>query len=116
MVLSLTHGAAGRRQHIWTFASGLTEVSSSLPFEDCPCDISRYTAVPALILLEMIIFVRVAFTPNGLLILCSTQMTSSGMPCGQDCTCTANSTCCELNNPPWFTKNLPTVTTVMTLN
>ena len=28
---------------------------------------------------------------------------------GQDCTST--STCCEFNNPPWFTKNLPTATT-----
>ena len=28
---------------------------------------------------------------------------------GQDCT--SNSTCCQLNNPPWFTKNLPTNTT-----
>ena len=28
---------------------------------------------------------------------------------GQDCT--ANSTCCQLNNPPWFTKSLPTATT-----
>ena len=42
-----------------------------------------------------------------MLILCST-------PCndvlwdGQDCTPT--STCCQLNNPPWFTKNLPTST------
>ena len=28
---------------------------------------------------------------------------------GQDCTST--STCCQFNNPPWFTKNLPTETT-----
>ena len=27
---------------------------------------------------------------------------------GQNCTST--STCCQLNNPPWFTKNLPTAT------
>ena len=28
---------------------------------------------------------------------------------GQDCI--ANSTCCQFNNPPWFTKNLSTATT-----
>ena len=28
---------------------------------------------------------------------------------GQNCTST--STCCQLNNPPWFTKNLPNATT-----
>ena len=47
--VSLTHGVAGRCQHIWTFASGLTEVSSSYPFEDCPCDTSSYSAVPAFV-------------------------------------------------------------------
>jgi hypothetical protein len=25
--------------------------------------------------------------------------------------CTSNSTCCQLNNPPWFTKNLTNATT-----
>jgi hypothetical protein len=25
--------------------------------------------------------------------------------------CTSNSTCCQLNNPPWFTKNLTSATT-----
>ena len=28
---------------------------------------------------------------------------------GEDCTST--STCCQFNNPPWFTKNLPNATT-----
>ena len=25
-----------------------------------------------------------------------------------DVLCTSTSTCCQLNNPPWFTKNFPT--------
>ena len=36
--ISLTHGGAEERQHIWTFAAGLTEVGSSYLSEDCPCD------------------------------------------------------------------------------
>ena len=47
--VSLTHGATGRRQHIWTFAAGLTEVASSFPLEDCPCDTSNYDIIPSFI-------------------------------------------------------------------
>ena len=38
--LSLTHGAPGSRQHIWTFANGFFTGSqnSSLPRFRCPCD------------------------------------------------------------------------------
>ena len=45
--VSLTHGSAGRRQHIWTFAAGATEVNqgSNIP-EDCPCDAASYDHVP----------------------------------------------------------------------
>ena len=38
--VSLTHGGAGSRQHIWTFAAGLTEVETMPVFFplQCPCD------------------------------------------------------------------------------
>ena len=36
--LSLTRGAPGSRQHIWTFASGLYTVSHNRPYYQCPCD------------------------------------------------------------------------------
>ena len=35
--LSLTHGATGSRQHIWTFASGISTGGIFLR-EQCPCD------------------------------------------------------------------------------
>ena len=36
--VSLTHGPRGTRQHIWTFAAGLTEsVLPSYPETACPC-------------------------------------------------------------------------------
>ena len=47
--VSLTHGGAGRRQHICTFAAGLTEVGTSFPVEDCPCDTGNYDRVPAFV-------------------------------------------------------------------
>ena len=49
--VSLTHGAAGRRQHIWTFAAGVTEVNNTnYLIYKCPCDISRnYDHVPAFV-------------------------------------------------------------------
>ena len=36
--LSLTHGSAGSREHIWTFAGGLAENPRYYPVEMCPCD------------------------------------------------------------------------------
>ena len=47
--VSLTHGGAGRRQHIWTFAAGITESSYSYPDAKCPCDTGNYTRVPAFV-------------------------------------------------------------------
>ena len=46
--VSLTHGGAGSRQHIWTFAAGQTEGSVYLTFK-CPCDIHNYDHVPAFV-------------------------------------------------------------------
>ena len=72
--VSMTHGGNGSRQHIWTFAAGLSKVTARYPNECCPCDSAPYSIVP-----EMITFVRVVFTWNGLLIMYSIRMMSSGM-------------------------------------
>ena len=57
--LSLTHGASGSRQHIWTFASGwFTENSDrNWPNTQCPCDNNNTS--PHLLLWAMTIFVKV---------------------------------------------------------
>ena len=104
--VSLTHGGTGSRQHIWTLAAGLSEVTTRFSISGCPCDTASYSDVPS-------------FVGNDY--FCESGVHSEWCPYtfvlypndvlwdGQDCT--ANSTCCQLNNPPWFTKNLPNATT-----
>ena len=60
-----------------------------------------------LLLLEMITSVRVAYTLSGFIQI---QFYPDDIVWeAEDCICT--SVCCQLNNPPWFIKNLPVVTT-----
>ena len=103
--VSLTHGGAGSRQHIWTFAAGITEVGIGLfPFQ-CPCDTHNYNDVPAFVGDDY-------FCESGLHSPWSDQFilhSDDALWDGQNCT--SNSTCCQLNNPPWFTKNLTSATT-----
>ena len=103
--VSLTHGGAGSRQHIWTFATGRTEVDTDVFPDQCPCDVHDYNDVPA--------FVRDDFfCESGFHSAWSNQLMlfpDDVLWDGQNCT--SNSTCCQLNNPPWFTKNLTNSTT-----
>ena len=110
--LSLTHGASGSRQHIWTFASGLFAESRSNTWQKyrCPCDNDNTYRSPP-------------FVGNDY--FCESTRTESnwGYPShnrfrffpndllwdGQ--VCEGGGTCCKLNNPPWFTKNLANRTT-----
>ena len=103
--VSLTHGGAGSRQHIWTFVAGATEVNTGLLFEICPCDLHNYNRVPAFVGDDF-------FCESGLHSRWSLQymfFPDDVLWDGQNCTST--STCCQLNNPPWFTKNLTSATT-----
>ena len=108
--VSLTHGGAGNRQHIWTFAAGISEVRSGILDEGCPCD----RAAPSIVysVLEMITSVRVVYTLSGTATVVY-SIYDDALWDGQNCT--ANSTCCQFNNPPWFIKNLP-LQQLMTLN
>ena len=47
--VSLTYGGAGSQQHIWTFATGLTEVDTNFLSNRCPCDTHNYDRVPAFV-------------------------------------------------------------------
>ena len=104
--ISLTYGVDSSRQHIWTFAAGLTEAGIDSG-HDCPCDSSRFDRVPAFIGNDY-------FCESGLHSAWRSPDTVRFYPDdvlwdGEDCIST--STCCQFNNPPWFTKNLPTATT-----
>ena len=109
--VSLTHGGAGRRQHIWTFSAGRSEISRDfIRFSICPCNTTSARAAPA-------------FVGNDY--FCESGLQSEWVDSqhfgvfffddvlwdGQNCSSTRLSTCCQFNNPPWFTKNLPTATT-----
>ena len=106
--VSLTYGGAGSRQHIWTFAAGLSEEGASFLASKCPCDIYNDASVPA-------------FVGNNLFCESGFHSFWSGSRSqfifypddvlwdGQNCI--SNSTCCQLNNPPWFTKILTNATT-----
>ena len=106
--VSLTHGGAGSRQHIWTFAAGLTEGSTNYLTAKCPCDIhniNNYNHVPAFVGDDF-------FCESGFHSPWSWQFIlypDDVLWDGQDCTST--SSCCQFNNPPWFTKNLTNATT-----
>ena len=106
--VSLTHGGAGSRQHIWTFAAGITETSSSWPNEHCPCDTPSYNhTIPSFVADDY--FCESGLHSNWIDNYFTVLHSNDVLWDGQDCTST--STCCQLNNPPWFTKNLPTATT-----
>ena len=104
--VSLTHGRSGSREHIWTFAAGWTEshsFSGDITYR-CPCDTSRNDTVPS-------------FVGNDY--FCESGVNSDWIgydiypndPLWDGQNCTDNSTCCEFNNPPWFTKTLNASTT-----
>ena len=104
--MSLTHGANGSRQHIWTFAAGPSEVTTRLQNYSCPCDTAPPSVVPAFVGNDY-------FCESGLHSEWNGQygvfFSNDVLWDGQNCT--SNSTCCQFNNPPWFIKNLPNATT-----
>ena len=104
--LSLTHGAPGSRQHIWTFTGGwfTGSRSSRYPSYRCPCDNGNTSSSPPFVgndyfceSVKTLVHWQYRFIPNALL--------------WDGQVCEGGGTCCQLNNPPWFTKNLTSPTT-----
>jgi hypothetical protein len=109
--VSLTHGAAGSRQHIWTFAAALYQTKFFSSRESaffCPCTSTLVTwqhQIPSFI---------------GNNYFCDTGNPGPRVQRGRVYStdpmwdgegCSATSTCCQLNNPPWFCTTLPRPTT-----
>lgn len=114
--LSITHGAPGSRQHIWSFAVAYFEGARGNGVNShCPCDSGYRNVYPPR-------FVRNDyFCESG-----ATYNTRSGTPAtnrfypsdplwdGRDCVKgdpRIDHTCCEFNKPPWFLKKLDNPTT-----
>ena len=106
--VSLTHGAEDLRQHIWTFAAGITQNSENHhTTSTCPCDAENQVITPQ------------AFIGDDY--MCESSPTSGphagdhifygDHPLWDGEGCKATSTCCVFNTPPWFTRDLPGPTT-----
>ena len=102
--LSLTHGAPGSRQHIWTFAAALYEQDPNYnQIWVCECTNTNYNwpyQVPSFVGNDYFCdtgnpgpnYVHGRVYPDDPL--------WDGKGCGP------SSTCCQLNNPPWFCTSL----------
>ena len=110
--LSLTHGPAGSRQHIWSFVSALHEIDPHLnlttAYTICPCintEVYWPYRVPSFI---------------GENYFCDTGDADPGWsptevytddPLWDGEGCGPTNACCQYNTPPWFCATLPQPTT-----
>ena len=104
--LSLTHGAPGSRQHIWTFASGRMTGNHTgyATREQCPCDNGNTYPSPSFVGNDYFCeSVEAQRSWRGVFY--------SNAPLWDGQVCEGGGTCCKFNNPPWFTKNLANSTT-----
>ena len=100
--VSLTHGSPGSRQHIWTFAAGASEAEPTAD-DSCPCDATISIDIPP-------------FVSGNYFCESGSNFESPGGfypddPLWDGQNCTLSSTCCSMNNPPYFTKQLSSPTT-----
>ena len=103
--VSVTHGTP--RNHIWTFADGLSESNPTAP-NVCPCDASIEIRVPSFVGEDYFCesgVNRPWFGGNTDYIFRSNDTLWDG----EDCL--SSSTCCSRRNPPYFVKQLLTSTT-----
>ena len=96
--ISLTHGR-NPRKHIWTFAAALDEVGSYTAY-NCPCTNVHQTSPQPPNFIGNDYFCDTGTAHRYEYILHSDDPLWDGAGCGP-----AN-TCCSLNNPPWFYKQL----------
>lgn len=107
--LSLTHGMAGSRQHIWSFLIGFAENPTEFLDERCPCDDANmsppYVVVP--FVGSNYFYESGSEGPNSY----PSNIFNVLDPVWDREGCNPNSNCCSFNNPPWFSTTLPTPTT-----
>ena len=101
--MSVTHGQAGARQHVWTFAAVRHEMERVAIFS-CPCidtGSSTIQAVPGFVGNNY-------FCDAGPDVSFGQTSVHPSNPLwdGEGCV-SATNTCCEFNNPPFFCTTLP---------
>ena len=105
---SLTHGSPGSREHIWTFAAGATENTYRLTYDsqkgNCPCDTYIHIGIPSFV--GECYFCESGDNTN---VYAERFFPNDPLWDAQGCIC--QSTCCSMNDPPYFTKELPNPTT-----
>ena len=103
--VSLTHGAAGSRQHIWSFVSAFSETCpDNNPRINCRCtnnNVNWPYQIPSFIGNNYFCDTGNPGPGFSLTAVYSDDPLWDGQGCGP------TSTCCELNNPPWFCTTLP---------
>ena len=100
--VSLTHGAAGSRQHIWSFAAAEYE-SETNPSDICPCinpNIDWPYQLPSFIGNNYFCDTGSRGHPSGTTVFPNNPLWD-GEGCGPI------NTCCQFNTPPWFCTTLP---------
>ena len=105
--VSLTHGSAGSRQHIWTFTAALYETAGN-PATVCSCintNINWPYQVPSFIGDNY--FCATGNPGPGFINsnVYADDLLWDGEGCGP------TNACCEFNTPPWFCTTLPQPTT-----
>ena len=98
--VSLTHGSP--RQHIWTFAAGATEDDPDRN-NVCPCDANMNINIPPFVGEDY-------FCESGVNSGLANRRLYSDDPLWDGKGCSNTSSCCSFNNPPYFTKQLPSPT------
>ena len=102
--ISMTHSSSPR-QHIWTFAAG---VSETVDWESaCPCDTNHTIHIPPFVGNNY--FCESGVNEPWDSSRHYTLHTNDTLWDGENCL--SSSTCCSLYNPPYFVKQLPTPTT-----
>ena len=98
--VSLTHGSP--RQHIWTFAAGASEGEPTW-IDVCPCDASINITIPPFVGGDYFCeSADISGSPFNIFYPDDPLWDGEG--------CSNSSSCCSFNNPPYFTKQLPSPT------
>ena len=98
--LSITHGDP--RQHIWTYAAGLTD-NGNYPIYNCPCAVIPGKVSPSFV-------GNSYYCESGAIGSYDTNTYHLSDPLWDGAGCSTNNTCCSNTNQPWFYHQLSGIT------